>query len=77
VQARPPFTVEDEIALMRREGVSVLVTKNAGGNATRAKLDAARHLGLPVIMVARPAKPPARRWRRVEEMVARIVARLA
>lgn len=54
ILARPPFPVEDEIALMRDEGVSVLVSKNAGGPA-RAKLDAARALGLPVIMIERPA----------------------
>ena len=56
ILARPPFPVEDEIALMRDEGVSVLVSKNAGGPA-RAKLDAARALGLPVIMIERPVVP--------------------
>jgi len=73
VLARPPFTVEAEVVLMRDERVSVLVTKNAGGEATRAKLDAARTLGLPVIMVARPAKPPAETAATVEAMVERIV----
>ncbi len=52
---RGPFTVEAEIALMRTNRIDLLVTKNSGGAATRAKLDAARSLGLPVLMVARPA----------------------
>ncbi|WP_102107796.1 cobalt-precorrin-6A reductase [Oceaniglobus roseus] len=53
----PPFTVEEEVALFRRQEIDWLVTKNAGGNASRAKLDAARHLGLPVAMIRRPLQP--------------------
>jgi precorrin-6A/cobalt-precorrin-6A reductase len=57
ILARGPFTVEDEIALMRDGQIDVLVTKNSGGKATAAKLAAARTLNLDVIMVERP-KPP-------------------
>ncbi|MBS7704462.1 cobalt-precorrin-6A reductase [Chelatococcus asaccharovorans] len=57
IAARGPFALADEEALMRAHAIDVLVTKNAGGAATAAKLVAARHLGLPVVMVARPAKP--------------------
>jgi precorrin-6A/cobalt-precorrin-6A reductase len=74
VLARPPFPADDELALMRDEGVSVLVTKNAGGKATEGKLVAARALGIPVIMIERPAKPPAATAATVEEMV-ELVAR--
>jgi precorrin-6A/cobalt-precorrin-6A reductase len=69
LQARPPFAVEDEVALMRREAISALVTKNSGGPAD-AKLAAARLLGLPVVMIARPPKPGAVRSSSVEEAVA-------
>lgn len=54
---RPPFTVESEARLMADLGITHLVTKNAGGASTDAKLVAARQLNLPVIMVGRPAKP--------------------
>jgi precorrin-6A/cobalt-precorrin-6A reductase len=77
VLARPPFALEDEIALMRAESVSVLVTKNAGGEATAPKLAAARALNLPVIMVARPAKPAAETAATVDAMVERIIAKLS
>ncbi|HEY0147123.1 MAG TPA: cobalt-precorrin-6A reductase [Methylovirgula sp.] len=55
--ARGPFTFEDEQALMRDAGIEILVTKNSGGTATRAKLDAARALGIDVHMIARPQSP--------------------
>ncbi|MFD1813716.1 cobalt-precorrin-6A reductase [Rhodococcus gannanensis] len=55
--ARGPFTVDDEVATMREHRIEVLVTKNSGGALTAAKLDAARTLGLPVVMVSRPDIP--------------------
>lgn len=55
VLARGPFSVDEEIALMRNENIEVLVTKNSGGAATQAKLTAARTLGVEVIIVQRPA----------------------
>jgi precorrin-6A/cobalt-precorrin-6A reductase len=57
--ARGPFTVTDELELMRGQAIEVLVTKDSGGEMTSAKLTAARRLGLPVIMVDRPAVPDA------------------
>jgi precorrin-6A/cobalt-precorrin-6A reductase len=57
ITARGPFTEGAERALLIAHRIEVLVTKNAGGVATMAKLAAARDLGLPVVMVARPAPP--------------------
>ena len=57
IQARGPFSSEAEEALMRAECIEIVVTKNSGGDATSGKLAAARNLGLPVIMVERPATP--------------------
>ncbi|WP_299076471.1 cobalt-precorrin-6A reductase [uncultured Ruegeria sp.] len=57
VVARGPFTLEGDRALMERHGTQVVVSKNAGGKGARAKLDAARALGIPVVMIDRPALP--------------------
>lgn len=59
ILARPPFTLAGELELIDRYRVTCLVTKNAGGAQTAAKLDAARLRGLPVIMIARPPGPKA------------------
>ncbi len=57
IAARGPFAEAAERTLLRDHAIGVLVTKNAGGSATRGKLDAARAGGVKVVMVARP--PPA------------------
>lgn len=54
VIGRPPFSEEAERALFRALRIDMLVVKNSGGD--RAKLGAARSLGLEVVMVARPAR---------------------
>jgi len=57
--ARGPFDVAGERELFERERVELIVSKNAGTAATYAKIEAARALGLPVVMLARPVLPPA------------------
>jgi precorrin-6A/cobalt-precorrin-6A reductase len=71
VLARGPFTVEEELDLLRQHGIEVVVTKDSGGSMTAAKLTAARELGLPVVLVRRPPVPPGvRTVATVEEAVA-------
>jgi precorrin-6A/cobalt-precorrin-6A reductase len=57
VLARGPFTVDEELALMREHGVEAVVTKHSGGGMTAAKLTAARALRIPVVLVRRPPPP--------------------
>jgi precorrin-6A/cobalt-precorrin-6A reductase len=53
---RPPFSVDDEVALFERLKIDWLVVKNAGGAASRTKLTAACLLNIPVLMLARPQR---------------------
>ncbi len=56
IAARGPFDVEAEERLLRDEKIDVIVAKNSGAAAVFGKIAAARRLGLPVIMVERPAE---------------------
>jgi precorrin-6A/cobalt-precorrin-6A reductase len=61
-----PFSTEAEIDLFRFNRIDTLVTKNSGGNATYAKIEAARTLGLAVIIVERQPPPGVRTVHDVE-----------
>jgi precorrin-6A/cobalt-precorrin-6A reductase len=69
IQARGPFDLSVERALLTDERIDVIVSKNAGGAATYAKIEAARDLGLPVIMIARPHKPAGHVVRSAEDAI--------
>jgi precorrin-6A/cobalt-precorrin-6A reductase len=55
--SRGPYRYADERKLLADYGIEALVTKNSGGDMTRSKVDAADELGIPVVMVDRPALP--------------------
>jgi precorrin-6A/cobalt-precorrin-6A reductase len=70
LQARGPFDRDSEAKLLSDEEIDVIVSKNSGGSATYAKIEAARELDLPVIMIARPDKPVGHALGSPEEAVA-------
>ncbi len=58
---RPPFSVDEEVALFTRRKVDWLVVKNAGGMLSRTKLVAARQLKIPVLLINRSPLLPCNR----------------
>lgn len=67
---RGPFTESLDRALLENYGITHIVAKNAGGEATRSKIDAARTLKLPVIMIERPVIPARPCCESTEEIIA-------
>jgi len=57
--APAPFDIADAMRLFETHGIEWIVARNSGGASGRAKIDAARHLGLPVAMLRRPKQPEA------------------
>ena len=55
--ARGPYVEADERALLQRHAIEIMVTKNAGGTATVAKLAAAASLGIETVIITRPMRP--------------------
>jgi precorrin-6A/cobalt-precorrin-6A reductase len=70
LRQRGPFDLAAERRLLRDARIDVMVSKNSGGGATYPKIEAARQLGLPVIMIARPDKPAGHVVASPEEAVA-------
>ena len=73
---RAPFTIEQEKTLMLDHAIDTIVSKNSGGNATYAKIVAARELEIPIVMVQRSPTPPVEQVADVEGAIDWLLDRL-
>jgi precorrin-6A/cobalt-precorrin-6A reductase len=55
IVARGPFDRAGDRAMLENYRAEIVVARNAGGNSASAKIEAARDLALPVVMVRRPS----------------------
>ena len=55
--SRGPFTFDADKKLLELHHIDLVISKNAGGKGAYAKIEAARALGLEVIMIDRPNLP--------------------
>jgi len=49
-----PFHVEEDIKILKKYNIDMIITKNSGGNGAYSKIIAARELGITVIIISRP-----------------------
>jgi len=66
---RPAQSAEAEEDLLRRHRITHVVSKNSGGRRSRGKIEAAKRLGLPVIMIDRPAPSGAQTRSDIEDVL--------
>jgi precorrin-6A/cobalt-precorrin-6A reductase len=65
---RGPFDLEHEVQLMRAHAIDYVVSKNSGGSATYSKIEAARQLGIPVVMIRPPSKHQRNICKHIDEV---------
>jgi precorrin-6A/cobalt-precorrin-6A reductase len=73
---RGPFDLKEELQLLRDYSIDHIVSKNSGGSGTYTKIEAARLLGIPVVMVERPTKHTVPAVETVDEVVTELTALL-
>lgn len=67
---RGPFDMASERTLLESRKIGLVVTRNTGAPAAQAKLEAARALRLPVLMIERPELPERPEVHRLEDVMA-------
>ena len=70
IVSRGPFTLQSDLTLLLAHRIQLIVSKNSGGSGAAAKLEAARQLRLPVVMIDRPVVPERCRAGSVAEVLA-------
>lgn len=68
VHGTGPFVPEDEVALLRRLSIDVVLARNIGGPGSFPKIAAARQLGLPVVMLRAPHLPKGAQLRSLRDV---------
>ncbi|ALF55198.1 cobalt-precorrin-6X reductase [Nostoc piscinale CENA21] len=73
---RGPFILENERKILVQHNIDTIVSKNSGGDATYAKIIAARELGVQVVMVKRSSVPTGEQVTDVDGAVAWLLDKL-
>lgn len=72
IRTRPPYEKADEIDLMKRHRIDLMIVKNSGGTLIYGKMVAARELGIPILMIRRPETSHTAPCKSVAETVSAI-----
>jgi precorrin-6A/cobalt-precorrin-6A reductase len=69
ISGRPPFSLDQELALMEKHGIDAVLTKQSGGTATVAKIIAAIRKRIPIVLIRRPLPEPGEHVESVEDVL--------
>ena len=69
VISKGPFTYSEDKALIQSHAINLIIAKNSGGKGAQAKLDVARDLRIPVIMIDRPPIPDRLHFENVTDVI--------
>jgi precorrin-6A/cobalt-precorrin-6A reductase len=58
ITGRPPYQLDDELALMEEHEIDALLAKQSGGEGTVAKITAAIRNRIPIVLLRRPLPEP-------------------
>lgn len=70
IVSRGPFTLAGDLDLLRSRNIEWIVARNAGGTGAFAKIEAARQIGLPVVMISRPVLPQRQSTESIDDVLA-------
>ena len=70
ISGNPPYTLEDERALLAEHNIDTLVSKQSGGAGTEAKIIAALEAGVVIVLIRRPPPEPGPEAETVDEAFA-------
>ncbi len=70
ISGNPPYTLEDERALLAEHDIDTLVSKQSGGTGTEAKIVAALEAGVAIVLIRRPPPEPGPQAETVDEAFA-------
>ncbi len=73
VIARPSRIASEEANLFRQHDITHLVCRNSGGGLTYAKMEAARSLQLPVLMIKRPPAPAGDSFGNINDLADEVI----
>ncbi len=76
ISGNPPYTLEDERALLAEYDIDTLVSKQSGGLGTEAKITAALEAGVTIVLIRRPPPEPGPGAETVDEAFAWIESQI-
>lgn len=67
IDGLPPFSLDEELAIMEKYNIDSLLTKQSGGTATVNKIIAAIRRHIPIVLIRRPLPEPGEHVECVED----------